>query len=495
MSERSKVVRAIIYCRISRDRGGDALGVARQESECRDLCERSGWLVTDVLTDNDISAYSGKKRPAYTTLLERVDAGAVDVVVAWNTDRLHRRLSELVEYTEVCARRTVTTHTVRTGPIDLSTPSGILVAQQLGAVAEYESRNRSARVRAAKDQRAAAGTPSGGPRPFGWDADGVTERPEEVALIRDATSRVLRGESLYSITREWRAKDVRTVYGNQMYVGALRSILLRPRNAGLRSHRGVVVGTATWDPVIDPEEWHACRRLITDPSRKLSWSTKPKYFGAMRYLCGARIPDDSDPSGWSTCEFPMKVNGTQVTKVYKHAQGKKYRYRNYVCTRDPKLGVKHVTARQERVDEYVTRSLIAGMLEQGVEPVTETTAPVETSSDIEDEVEAAQAALASELAAGRLSATAFSAANTQLAERLQKMQAESADASLSRITEAQLSGFHTDPEGTFNGLPLEVKRELLERYVTVTILPAPHPQCEIRERVQLDWHFDNDMET
>lgn len=470
-----------MYVRISRDRGGESLGVQRQESECRELCDRSGWSVVDVLTDNDISAYSGKRRPGYDRLLELVDSGAVDVVVSWNTDRLHRRLAELVTYTEVCARRQVTTHTVRTGPIDLSTPSGILVAQQLGAVAEYESRNRSARVRSAKDQRAASGSWAGGVRPFGWESDGVTVRESEAALVREATSAVLRGESVYSITQRWRRDDVRTAHGKPMYVGAVRSILLRARNAGLREHRGVVVGVALWDAVVDAEDWHACRRLLTDPARKLTWSTKPKYFGAMRFRCGAPLSDGSE------CGFPLKVNGSQVTKP-----GAKYRYRNYVCTRDPKLGVPHVSARQERVDEVVTGRLIAGMLEQGVGPASADSGEPSSGDDVA-EIEAAQAALAAELAGGRLGAVAFSAANAQLAERLERARDALSGETIRSAGDEVLRGFERDPRGTWDALPLDVKRDLLERFVTVTVLPASSRSPlagPVSDRIRFDWHFD-----
>jgi hypothetical protein len=53
-------VRAAIYVRISSDRTGAGLGVARQEEDCRALCERLGWQVVRVYPDNDVSAYSGK---------------------------------------------------------------------------------------------------------------------------------------------------------------------------------------------------------------------------------------------------------------------------------------------------------------------------------------------------------------------------------------------------------------------------------------------------
>lgn len=55
---------AAVYCRISDDRTGQRAGVQRQEEDCRALAESRGWPVADVYVDNDLSAYSGKPRPA-----------------------------------------------------------------------------------------------------------------------------------------------------------------------------------------------------------------------------------------------------------------------------------------------------------------------------------------------------------------------------------------------------------------------------------------------
>jgi DNA invertase Pin-like site-specific DNA recombinase len=49
-------VRAAVYVRISSDRVGAGLGVARQEEDCRGLYDRLGWQVARVYSDNDVSA-------------------------------------------------------------------------------------------------------------------------------------------------------------------------------------------------------------------------------------------------------------------------------------------------------------------------------------------------------------------------------------------------------------------------------------------------------
>src|SRR5271165_5724161 len=98
--------KAAIYTRISSD-DGTALGVARQERDCRELVARRGWTVAGVYTDNDVSATNGKPRPAYQRLLADLADGLVDAVVVWDLDRLHRRPIELEEFLDLADRRRV----------------------------------------------------------------------------------------------------------------------------------------------------------------------------------------------------------------------------------------------------------------------------------------------------------------------------------------------------------------------------------------------------
>jgi DNA invertase Pin-like site-specific DNA recombinase len=231
---------AAIYCRISKDRIGAGLGVDRQLSDCQELAARLGWTVAAVHTDNDISAYSGKPRPGYRALLADVEAGRADAVIAWHTDRLHRSPAELETYIEVCERRTVPTHCVKAGALDLTTASGRMTARILGAVARQEVEHSVERIRGQKMQAAQAGKYRGGRRPFGYEADGVTVRPAEAALVLDASRRVLLGESLSSIVREWNAAGIAVSTWHpplqpflQWTPTALQRVLRRARNAAL----------------------------------------------------------------------------------------------------------------------------------------------------------------------------------------------------------------------------------------------------------------------
>jgi DNA invertase Pin-like site-specific DNA recombinase len=72
--------RVVVYLRISEDRTGSEAGVDRQREDCLELCARLGDVAPEVFVDNDVSAYSGRRRPGYLGLLERVRLGPSRIV-------------------------------------------------------------------------------------------------------------------------------------------------------------------------------------------------------------------------------------------------------------------------------------------------------------------------------------------------------------------------------------------------------------------------------
>jgi DNA invertase Pin-like site-specific DNA recombinase len=68
-----------------------ALLFQRQLEDCRKLAADLGWVVGDEYVDNDLSAYSGKRRPEYERLLNDLANGSRDAVLIYHVDRLTRR--------------------------------------------------------------------------------------------------------------------------------------------------------------------------------------------------------------------------------------------------------------------------------------------------------------------------------------------------------------------------------------------------------------------
>jgi site-specific DNA recombinase len=280
------MLKVALYCRISRDRVGAGLGVQRQEEDCRALAAQLGGTVVTVYTDNDLSAYSGKPRPGYRRLLDAMDAGAIDAVVTWHTDRLHRSPVELETYIATSERHTIATHTVKAGPIDLTTPSGRLVARQLGAVARYEVEHSIERQKRAKLQAATDGRWKGGRRPYGYEPDGFTVRAGEAAEVQSATDAILAGDSLRSLTASLNERGMLTSTGRPWSPPELRKVLLRPRNAGLMEHQGEVIGKAGWPAIVEEGRWRAAVSVLSDPSRRTSWSTGRRWLLSGVATCG-----------------------------------------------------------------------------------------------------------------------------------------------------------------------------------------------------------------
>ncbi|MGI5207743.1 recombinase family protein [Spirillospora sp. CA-108201] len=292
--------RAVIYVRISRDKEGAGLGVAEQERQCRTLAERSGYTVVGAAyVDNDVSAYSGKPRPGYQRMLADLAAGKAQRVVAWHTDRLHRSNTELEDYINVVEPRGIVTETVKAGPIDLATPTGRMVARQLCAIARYESEHRAERVSAARARQARQGKYGGGKRPYGFEPDGVTVRPAEAAVIIRVGYALLSGVSLRAIAADLRKDQTPTTDGRRWQTSTVRSVLLRPRNAGFMVHRpaktpdrprGIysdeeIMATAPWAPILPEDAWRAIVAKLTDPDRTTTTGPAPKWLGSGIYQC------------------------------------------------------------------------------------------------------------------------------------------------------------------------------------------------------------------
>ena len=95
---------AAVYARISSDVTGEGLGVKRQLEDCRKLAKDRGWVVAEEYVDNDISAFTGKARPAYERMLSDIQDGHRDGVIVYNLDRLTRQPIELEQFSQVCER-------------------------------------------------------------------------------------------------------------------------------------------------------------------------------------------------------------------------------------------------------------------------------------------------------------------------------------------------------------------------------------------------------
>lgn len=100
-----------------------------------------------------MSAYTGKPRPEWQRPIADVQAGIISGIACWHVDRLTRTPRELEDAIDLADRHGVELASA-TGEIDLSTPTGRLVARMLGAAARHGSEHKAERQRRERIQAA-----------------------------------------------------------------------------------------------------------------------------------------------------------------------------------------------------------------------------------------------------------------------------------------------------------------------------------------------------
>jgi len=330
---------AAIYTRQSKDKTGLEAGVTRQLDECEaKAATLKDTVVTHRLSDNDISATTGKRRPDFEKLLKLIETGEVDTVIVWHTDRLYRKLRDLVKITDLAEKTPVNIVTVMSGQIDLNTSAGRMMAGILGSVSSQEGEHRTDRQKLAYAQYAADGVWGFSHRPFGYERtkEGkVVQVPKEASVVAEAFERYYEGESHHSIVKDLnsRTPPVKTATGKAWSITQLREILRNPRYAGINLYRGKEVGTGNWEPIISRDLWERYTGAASARKTTSTFSTK-----AVSLL-----------SGIIRC-------GVCGAKCYRVARADSARY-SYNCSN----GV-HVSGATESIDKHVKEQVIAALV-------------------------------------------------------------------------------------------------------------------------------------
>ena len=259
---------------------GLELGVQRQEQDCRALAEASGWPVVQVFQENDTSAFKRREidlpgggrgqrvvRPEFRRLLEALQERRLDALVTYDLDRVARDPRDLEDLIDVVETRAVHVRSV-TGSLRLDSDADVTMARVLVAMGNKSSRDTSRRVARRAQQRAEAGAWHGGWAPFGYEYArddpgkivGLKEHAERAALLREAATRVLAGETLYRVSKDFNARGLRTApsatmpEGTRWFPATLKRCLTSPAVAGKRKYRGDLLD-GQWPALLD-------RRLV-----------------------------------------------------------------------------------------------------------------------------------------------------------------------------------------------------------------------------------------
>jgi DNA invertase Pin-like site-specific DNA recombinase len=517
--------KVVIYCRISDDREGKRYGVDRQERDCRKRADRNGWDVVAVLVENDISAYSGKPRPKYQELLRMLRDGEADAVLSLSGKRLQRQYKDAFEFLDLVERLDIAVDTIKAGEYNLNTAEGRGRARRAAIDAQEESEEIGERVRDAKADNVAAGTYRGGPRPFGYEADGVTLRllqcPQcdgsagfdndrlclacgtpalntpgsEAWYIEKATDTVVSGGSLASIERDWGAAGVRTVARRYRQPDGskgepedrpwkreeIRKLLLRPRNAGLMEvsligpdgkRKSEIVGRAGWPPAIKDETWQACRAILLNPERRTTTGNGRKWLGGGLYdcYCGSKVRGSTTGIGGTkkaekaSGRIAEKAGITGAVKVKTHKPA-------YRCN----ASSSHAVRDAHDLDQYIERLVLERLSRPDAAdlllPPRKDGEERESTAATANALRAKLASFSEDYAADLITRQQMLDGTALTRKRLEKVEAKlAALASTSVLASLPLGTPEVETE--WEGFDIDKKQSIIRALMTVTIHKA-----------------------
>jgi DNA invertase Pin-like site-specific DNA recombinase len=153
------IARVALYARVSTLNNQDP---EMQLAELREYAGRRGWQIIEEFTDQGVSGCT-ESRPALNRMMSDACRRRFDAVLVWKIDRFGRSLKHLVNALAELAALGVAFVSLRDN-LDLSTPSGRLMFQIIGAMAEFERALIQERVRAGLRNARAKGRRLGRPR-------------------------------------------------------------------------------------------------------------------------------------------------------------------------------------------------------------------------------------------------------------------------------------------------------------------------------------------
>jgi site-specific DNA recombinase len=464
-SRRPDVVpRALIYTRVSQDKQRGR-SPAEQEAECRALCEREGWQVADVLTDDGRSAsrYAKRGRPEWEKVKRRIAEDGIDVLVVWEASRGSRDLAGFVELRDLLRANGVKlSYSGRL--LDLNATNDSFEAGLHALLAERESDEKSDRILRSMRANASAGRPHGR-RLYGYrrvydeatgDLASQVREPDEAEVVLEVARRHLAGESARAVIADLDARGVLPA-GARWTATKVKRMLTNPAYAGKRVHRGEITD-AGWPPILDERTFAACAARYEDPAR-------PKYRGGddVKYLL-------SGIARCGKCGAALYVGGRPTQRVY-------------VCHD----GNGHLSRTQPHLDAYVTTVVLDRLATLDLDDLA-AEAPEAAKAHAEAvELREHLATAVEQFSARQLTAATLAEVEAKLRPQIEDAERRARAASVSPAV-VDLAGEGADAR--WDALTVEQRRELVRVLLHVTVLPTTRPRGSNGfdpDAVRLEW--------
>lgn len=226
--------RAAIYARVSTAQQVDGTSLDEQVDRCNAWARAHGLTVVTEYRESGVSGAT-TSRPELDRLLAAARRGEIDTIVVFALDRWGRSMRDLLVTLDQLDKLGVTFASVRES-IDSSTPTGRLMRNIIGSLAEYERELILDRTLRGRDAAARAGGWPGGPAPFGFrlvrgpnDQHTTLEIDDQQVTVIHEIVRLLLDERLSTVeaSRELNARGLEPPRGGRWTPEKLRRLLTR----------------------------------------------------------------------------------------------------------------------------------------------------------------------------------------------------------------------------------------------------------------------------
>jgi DNA invertase Pin-like site-specific DNA recombinase len=236
--------------------------IIKQKEDLRFLAEKHGRTVV-WYEDHRLSAFKRNvKREDFLRMLSDLKAERIAGVLAYDIDRFARQPRDLEKYIDVYEdfaekkKKRLIFDTLSGQNFDLTTSDGRFSARLYVSIANKSSEDTSRRIKRDNKYRAEKGRYHGGAHPYGWmEDDRGKADPVAKELVNKAMDMYIAGDKNATITQYFLDQGVINKDTRKPYTWAgVKSIILRPRNAGIRIYLGEVQYDAEGAYVMGPWE-------------------------------------------------------------------------------------------------------------------------------------------------------------------------------------------------------------------------------------------------
>lgn len=262
-----------IWIRVSTDDQAKGESPETHRERGRYYCLAKNWNIVELYDLSGVSGKSALDHSEAKRMLEDIKSGRIKGLVFSKLARLARNTKDLLEISEIFQKHDASLISIEES-IDTSTPAGRLLYTVIGALAQWEREEISARVAASVPIRAQRGLPTGGIGPFGyhWLDKQLVPNPIEAPTVKRAfelftqigkiltVCERLNKEGLRSRKSLWRPTSLKRILTDSTYIGRKRanysssngdgkSWKEKPKEVWVYVQVEPIIDTATWDTV------------------------------------------------------------------------------------------------------------------------------------------------------------------------------------------------------------------------------------------------------